>query len=1138
MFIKACFSKLLLPVCLVRICSCADLSAQADLNTDTARANAYVTHARVFLNSSAYDSAEYLLDQAQPIYIRYFGEKCLQNASLLHVKGLLYYFSSKYEQALECYSKSLSIRLSLLGEKDPDVALSYSNLGVVYLILGEADKAIECHEKSLSIRRALFGEEHPDVADSYNNIGNTMVSKNDFDQALENYNKSLVIRRKLYGEKHPDVALLYNNIGLVYHYQGLYDKALLYYNQSLEIQKALYGEKSVNVADYYNNIGTLYQDRSQFDESLRFYLKSLAIRRELLGENNLDVAISYNNIGNIYEARAEYDKSLDYYSRSLSIRRLLLGDHNPDVAASYTNVGSVYQDRNEFGKALEYYSKGLGIRREQLGEKHLGTASSYNNIGNIYFQTQAYDQALEYFMKSLSIMKELLGENNSEVADEYNNIGNVCQAGYHNEQALDYFSRSLAMYKSLFGENHADVAMVYTNLGTLYRDMGQYGKALGFYAEGNHIYKTLLGEKNASVADSYQCMAETFRMQGNYPAALDNAQKAIASCMETFSDTSQTLYAPIVSGYSDWHKLLESLHLKAGVLARLGRTKSDPLLLSAALAHFMACDTLIDLTRRKINSQSDKLTLGEEASSIYEEAIAVCSELEKAGKEGACSATAKLAFYFSEKNKSAVLLESLAGQEAQQYAGIPRDLLAREHALQVDIALYTKQLAQPENLDSATLLKLQDDLFSCNRSCDSLLSIFEKQYPRYHELKYSRKTASVADIQQLLDPKTELVSFLVGDSTLTSFALTKNAFSLQVSRKPASFADSIALFRHSLTHMGRQSQSDYLRLARSLYILLFPADPGRDIENLILIPDNGLSLIPFEVLLTGNLDSAATFDAMPYLLKKYSISYAYSATLFALGLSEANELQPGTTPQNDWLAIAPVFSDDYKTGMTLASKNFLTQMQADSSRGVKTRGTLLSGNSYIPPLPGTEDEVERIFAEFDRRNLRARVALKDSANEAFVKSGEPGKYRILHFATHGFVNSERPELSGLLLAQDSIGGQDGILFSGEIYNLRLNASLTVLSACETGLGKIRKGEGLIGLTRALMYAGTRNIIVSLWQVSDQSTSNLMVDFYKNLLNHLNNQGYAEDLRKAKLKMIAGKTFAHPFYWSPFILIGK
>ncbi len=183
--------------------------------------------------------------------------------------------------------------------------------------------------------------------------------------------------------------------------------------------------------------------------------------------------------------------------------------------------------------------------------------------------------------------------------------------------------------------------------------------------------------------------------------------------------------------------------------------------------------------------------------------------------------------------------------------------------------------------------------------------------------------------------------------------------------------------------------------------------------------------------------------------------------------------------------------------------------------------------------------MQSIFKQFDEKGKKALVQIKNNANEEFIKSGELKNYRLLHFATHGFVNTSKPELSGILLAQDTTISEDGILYSGEIFNLNLNADLTVLSACETGLGKLIEGEGLIGLTRALLYAGSKNIIVSLWKVADKSTSDLMINFYKNLLEAKQEKHeFSQALQQAKLKMIDEGKYAHPFYWSPFILIGK
>ncbi len=204
-------------------------------------------------------------------------------------------------------------------------------------------------------------------------------------------------------------------------------------------------------------------------------------------------------------------------------------------------------------------------------------------------------------------------------------------------------------------------------------------------------------------------------------------------------------------------------------------------------------------------------------------------------------------------------------------------------------------------------------------------------------------------------------------------------------------------------------------------------------------------------------------------------------------------------------------------------------------------------------MPGSKTEIETIFDLYEQLGKKALIKTHSKANEGFVKSDELQNYRVIHFATHGFVNEENPKLSGILFAQDTtkidkesfenIAGlianqNEGILYQSEIYNLNFNADLVVLSACETGLGKITKGEGVIGLTRALLYAGSKNIVVSLWSVNDKSTSKLMIFFYENLLNDKKQDKYSKPLSEAKRKIIEDGKYSHPYFWSPFILIGE
>lgn len=187
---------------------------------------------------------------------------------------------------------------------------------------------------------------------------------------------------------------------------------------------------------------------------------------------------------------------------------------------------------------------------------------------------------------------------------------------------------------------------------------------------------------------------------------------------------------------------------------------------------------------------------------------------------------------------------------------------------------------------------------------------------------------------------------------------------------------------------------------------------------------------------------------------------------------------------------------------------------------------------------GILDRFKSSYNVFERWfGNKAAVYLEEDAREASVKTDKLGEYRILHFATHGLVNEKNPQLSGLILSpEDSTSKEDGILHLGEIYNLNLNADLVVLSACETGLGQVAKGEGIIGLTRGFLYAGASNVLVSLWQVSDVTTADLMVDFYDKMLGGMSKP---EALRAAKLQMIRRHPeYAKPYYWAPFILVGR
>jgi CHAT domain-containing protein/lipopolysaccharide biosynthesis regulator YciM len=983
------------------------------------------------------------------------------------------------------------------------------------------------------------------LANQYFDLAKKDENSSRFDSAIFYAEKARAIDTNYFDEKSLKNADVLYLLGRLYWRDGKYDLALEHHFRALQIRKEILREKHPDVAASYNAIGTVYDDKGEYDLALVYHFKALQIRKETLGEKHPDVALSYNNIGAVYFKKGEYDKALEYHFKALQIRQEILGEKHPDVAKSYNNVGNAYTNKGEYDKALEYFFKSLQILKEILGEKHRLVAISYNNIGTVYEFKDEYDLALEYHFKALQIYKEIFGEKHPLVATSYINIGDVYYDKGEYNKALEYHFKALQIEREILGEKHPLVAESYQNIGNVYYDKGEYDKALEYHFKALQIRKEILGEKHPDVTSSYNNIGNVYNKKGEYDKALGYYQKGAASCLYDFNDTVDVYKTPIIRGYLKWDYLLESLRAKAQIIADKnkvlsGLTYDDRK--KIALRHYQACDTLIDITRKEISTQSDKMTLGEKASKVYKEAIDFLTSLRTADNAEVVKKTSEedrnLAFYFSEKNKSSVLLEALAGQEAMKFAGIPDSLLQKEHYLKMDIAFSKKQLSETEKFDSAKSKSFQNRLFLRNRSYDSLIIVFEKQFPEYHNLKYNNKPVTVKDIQKLLDKKTAMISYFIGDTTITIFTLTKSDMDAKRVHKITNLSDSIVWFRYGLIKTNLSKQESYRRLGYKLYQQLFPKSAiiDKQIKNLIIIPDGELAIMPFESSLTTNYSGDINaYNEYPYLIKKYNISYSYSANLFYHTFSKEASSTIEVTKLNDWLALAPVFDNRSEQNM-MVSQELRHQLNSLKTDSLMANRSMFDRNS-ISPLPATETETETIFKLYDEKNLKAKVLLRNDANEHFIKSGELGKYKVLHFATHAFVNSEKPELSGLLLAQDTIGGEDGVLYSGEIYNLRLNADLVVLSACETGLGKIQKGEGIIGLTRALLYAGTRNIIVSIWKVTDESTSDLMVDFYKNSLAGKVQLSYSEALRNAKLKMIRERKYAHPLYWSPFILIG-
>jgi CHAT domain-containing protein/tetratricopeptide (TPR) repeat protein len=1009
-------------------------------------------------------------------------------------------------------------------------------LSEAYAKNAKADSAILYAEKALNLNTLHAGRVNARNAEILVSLGKLSSRVRKYDIAVGYFTKALEMKKELPGVESRDLAGILFNTGHVYYRKHEWDKCLDFNFKALGVLKNTTGENQPLILDIYDEIGTVWYYKGDYDKALDYFFITLQKRKELLGEINDDVVNSYMGIGVIYLDKGDYRKALEYNLKALQTDLGTDGKEDAGTALLYVNIGNIYLKNGEPDKALEYFLKSLKIREDSMKEKTLEGALNYNSIAAAYDVKGDYMQASEYYNRALKLLLELYGEKNSSVAMIYVNLGGISSHRGEYDKALQYCLKALQIY----GEpRHPVIASIYNDMGGIYINKGEYARAIDFENRALSINREFLGSKHPDLTVCFSRLGDICDLQGDYLKALEYYQKGIAGCMNEFNDTTNVYSVPRIKECLNWKLLLVSLKVKARILTDLNKNlpgMNPGTRREIALRHYMACDTLIDLTRKKITTESDKLRLGELASGIYSDAIRMLVPANRdkpAEIPGTPDDRFARAFYFSEKNKTSVLLEEIANQKAIRFAGIPDRLLQTEYNLKTDIAFYTNKLADPDQLDSFRLELYKDRLFRSNRRYDSLIVVFEKQHPEYYNLKYKYQPASAEEIGKLLDKNSALVSYFTGDSTLTIFTLSgKKLLAVSIPRIRG-LNDTVELFRNGLTLGIPEIIRKYGNI---LYRQFFPGTFDRHIKNLMVIPDGRLATLPFESLLTETWrgDSEAYGD-FPFMIKKYNLFYSYSGSLFFQ--NRKRDYSHESRNAGEWLGFAPVFNNGSGQPVAESSRELLRHAWS-LKRDTLLVNYSLSRGDRIEPLPATESEVEGIARLYRENNLQAKALLHEDANEKNVKSGETGEYRILHFATHGFTDTDKPELSGLLLAQDTTGGEDGVLYTGEMYNLKLNADLVVLSACETGLGKIQKGEGVMGLARALLYAGANNIMVSLWSVNDISTNTIMLEFYRKLITSGRRSSYPEALRAAKLKMIGSGKFSSPFYWSPFILIGQ
>lgn len=1007
------------------------------------------------------------------------AEKAIAEGKLLQEQGT----ADSLRKALAHYETALEHWRIIHDRRSEALTLQY--IGIVHYFLDQKHKALDFFQQELEVWRAEG--DGVQQAQALNNIGVVYGSLGLEQKAIESYKKALSLRHAAGDRK--GIANTLDNIGMFYLNAGELQKALDQFNQALAIFREL--NESTGIANALNNIGGVHMTWSDYRRALDYFGQALELRRSL--GHRREEAMALNNIGQVYFFLGDAQKALNYHRQALELRRIL--GQRAGEAGSINNIGFAYDALGDEAKALAHYKQALELFR--AANDRNGEASTLLNIGTGYLANSKDPKtALEYYTRALEI-RRTLGHTIGQ-AIVLTNIGFLYNSTDQPRKALDYHRQALGIHRAS-GHRIGEAASL-NNLGAAYFALGENENALDYFNQALAIYRAI-GSRGLEAVSLFG-LARVERERGNFDAALLRMEESL-----TIIESLRGIVA--------------SQEMRASYLAQ----KQD--------YYEFYTDLLVNLHQREPSKKHDLAALES-----------------------------------SERARARSLLELLAEARIDVDSGIPPALKQRERATHSRIAWIQKHLiegySQPSP-DKTRIARLEEELERLDAERQQLDMEIRQKHPQYADLKYP-VPAGLKTIQSLLDEQTVLLEYALGKDNSFLFAVTRDQFIIARIPAAASIAERVTALRLLISARPQRSMfGKQIEHSRELYReLIEPAGKllaGK--RKLIIVPSGILHYLPFEVLLSSGEASlsAGAAGSWPYLLKDYAISYVPSAGVLA---SLRSRSETGAGPMKDFLAFAdPIYVNETVTESDLV--------------GAGPRGAFGDERSWkLGRLAESRREVEEIAGLYAKDKVS--LLLRGQASEENVKTaGRFNDYRYIHFATHGLLNEARPPYSGLILSLNNPAqtptsqtrkprgsaangvsrtvshtgpgdsaslppdrgpvsqSEDGLLQVYEVFNLKLNADLVVLSACETGLGKEVKGEGLVGLTHAFFYAGTPSVMVSLWKVQDRSTADLMVNFYMQLDR---SQNKSEALRQAKLKLIQNNRYAHPYYWAPFVLSGE
>jgi CHAT domain-containing protein/Tfp pilus assembly protein PilF len=932
----------------------------------------------------------------------------------------------------------------------------------------------------------------------YENLGQ-------YKQALDYYKQALVINREINDKRKEGDTL--SNIGVVYDNLGQYQQALENYQQALEIQHKIddqFGKGAV-----LTNIGVVYRNLGQYQQALKYYQQALEIQHKI--DDKRGKSSTLVNIGIVYKFYFKNQKAFEYYYKALEIQREI-GDKRGE-GETLSNIGGVYNNLGQYEQVLKYLKQALEIRRK-IGDKR-GEAFNLGNIGAMYGKIGQYQQALIYLKQGLSIWREI--DHKRGEAIDLGNIGAIYGISGQYQQALEYFKQALSIQREI-GNKHGEASEL-GNIGVVYGYFGQYQQALEHLKQALVINQKF--DNKHGKAFQFSNIGAVYKTLGDYQKSKEAFQNS-ANILEKISS-------------NDLWVAQRGLAVTAVILNQF----------EDAIKHYEQAINNLEKLRTGLKEKEHKLSFMPSNVYVYEEFITLLQTLHQQQPTKNYDRKALTIF---ERKQGRVFLEEMGKSGAWRFGGVPEETSRKDREFEQKIATARKNRTEAlqKGFDAEPHRKRLEELLVKQQPFEKMLA---EDYPKYHALKYP-KPVSLAILQnELLQPGEMMLVYNVMKESTALWVIGKHQFqmlTLDISEEelqakvnafrqsPNCLTEAIdELPKGEIPYIAAENLPILRQASYDLYQLLMPEKVKtllKDTRTLYIVPTGSLYGLPF-----GALDTHNPADKPHYLIQDYPIAYLSSASLL-------KTIRIPKHQEDDRYPFLAFADPKYPEKCPLKPDNVTKVIQA-----ARTEAYLKLAGGEKEQCFTKEDELKETGEQAEaichllkepENNNSLQLGNKASRSNVFDFHNKErlNKYKYVLFAAHAVLPNEISHInqSAIVLSNPDT---EGYLTMADVFGLQMNADLVFLSACNTGGGKEIKGEGIRGLTRAFMYAGTPAVSVSLWKVASSSAKKLSIGLFEYLQA---GKPLAQALRQSKLDLMANEDmeiYQHPFFWAPFVVFG-